>query len=1040
MTRRANAPRLIEWTGERCVPWAPDVQVIYEHLHRYLWARTLVAGRDVLDLGSGEGFGAAILAEVASSVHGVDLDQQAVDHARLRYGDAAVSFAHGDATALDHALDGRFDVVVAFEVLEHVADQEGLLAGVRRVLRPGGLLVISTPNRLVYETTEGGNPFHVKELSDTEFEPLLAGHFANRRVFAQRVAEGSRIDAIDDPGPDRRTFRIERQGDEWAEVGPPPPYYMIALVSDAELPPEATGSTLLDHSLGLLRSSERHISERYGQALDDRDRTHAAREVVHAEVAARLKTALAQRDEAVEQAHAIGLETLEARDVTLGVEAQRDDALRRLDHISESISWRILQRAKREWRGPGAQPRLAARMISALLRFIWRMNAKRKTAITVPGVVKDLPHPKQAVPTALTVPTSLMPDVSIVIPVHSGAGLTDACLRAIVTATRDTPPYEVIVVDDCADTGTKALLAGIAGIRVVENEENLGYLRSVNRGVEHARGAVTVLLNNDTEPQPGWLAALLDRLASAAEIGAAGGRLIYPDGSLQEAGGIVFADGSAINYGNGDSPERAAYRFARPVDYCSAALLAIRTDLWRELGGFDEAYGPGYYEDVDLCFRLRELGHELWFEPRARVVHKEGGSHGTDTTIGVKRYQVINQQRFHARWRAELAHRPPTAVRDVDPANADRRTGPVVLIVDHIVPEPDRDAGSLRMIYLIRELIHQGARVVFMPNDRRATPVYSERIEAMGVEVLDHSIDLPVRLAELAERCKLIILSRPTIAAAVLPEFRRIFPGAKIMYDTVDLHWRREQARRAFEETPDGVVEAYYELELALVRSADMTAVVSTEEQQAILGEVPDADLRYVPVVQPIASPRRGRAGRDGLVLLGGYRHTPNTDAALFLAREVMPIVRARGLAITATLAGPDAPQEVTELAAPDIVVAGWIADAEALLDGALMMVAPLRYGAGMKGKVGQALARGLPVITTKVGAQGFGLIDGESALLAETPEEFADAIERLRDDFALWDSLAQAGPEVVRRTCSIETMATAVADLMAEVSPPVTA
>src|SRR6059058_2512655 len=137
MRRRAGAPRLIEWTGERCVPWSPDVQVVYEHMHRYLWAAQLVEGRRVLDLASGEGFGAAILAERAASVIGIDVDQRTVEHSQLNYAGGPIEFRHGDAQDLSSFPADSFDAVVAFEMIEHVDDQRRVLREVARVLAPG---------------------------------------------------------------------------------------------------------------------------------------------------------------------------------------------------------------------------------------------------------------------------------------------------------------------------------------------------------------------------------------------------------------------------------------------------------------------------------------------------------------------------------------------------------------------------------------------------------------------------------------------------------------------------------------------------------------------------------------------------------------------------------------------------------------------------------------------------------------------------------------------------------------------------------------
>ena len=173
-------------------------------------------------------------------------------------------------------------------------------------------------------------------------------------------------------------------------------------------------------------------------------------------------------------------------------------------------------------------------------------------------------------------------------------------------------------------------LADVTGLRIVTNDENLGFLRSCNRAAAQARGRYLVLLNNDTLVLPGWLDALLQTAKDGEDVGAVGAKLIYPNGLLQEAGGIVWQDGSAWNWGRGEDPEDPRFQYVRQVDYCSAACLLVPKALFDELGGFDDRYAPAYYEDTDLCFAIRARGKRVLYQPAAQVVHFEGVSHGTD--------------------------------------------------------------------------------------------------------------------------------------------------------------------------------------------------------------------------------------------------------------------------------------------------------------------------------------------------------------------------------------------------------------------------
>jgi len=261
-----------------------------------------------------------------------------------------------------------------------------------------------------------------------------------------------------------------------------------------------------------------------------------------------------------------------------------------------------------------------------------------------------------------------LPSASIVIPVHNEAAFTDACLAQLVATLPRHFASEIIVVDDASTDDTAALLARWAAadprVRVLHNAQNLGFLHSSNRGAAMAGGEVLVFLNNDTLPQPGWLPALLRVFRDQPDAGAVGGKLLYPNGTLQEAGGVIFADGSGCNFGKHDlAVDAPLYNYLREVDYCSGALLATRRALFERLGGFDPHFAPAYYEDTDYCFAVRAAGLRVYYQPESVVVHVEGGTSGTDLEAGAKRYQVVNHAKFVEKWRVVLRHQPPPPAR-----------------------------------------------------------------------------------------------------------------------------------------------------------------------------------------------------------------------------------------------------------------------------------------------------------------------------------------------------------------------------------------
>jgi GT2 family glycosyltransferase len=263
--------------------------------------------------------------------------------------------------------------------------------------------------------------------------------------------------------------------------------------------------------------------------------------------------------------------------------------------------------------------------------------------------------------------TSALPSASIVVPCYDGLQHTRVCLETLLRTVTPALDCEVVVVDDDSRDGTREYLAHLAHtderVMVIRNPSNLGYLASVNRGGAAASGDILIFLNNDTILLSRWITALLRTFRRFDDAGVVGGKLLYPDGRIQEAGGVVFRDGSAAKFGAFDpDPTLSLYNFVRDVDYCSGALLATPRALFEQLDGFDPSYGPGYYEDTDYCFRARESGLRVLYQPASTIIHLEGATAGRDVSVGMKNHQVLNHQRFVTRWEEVLSaspERPP---------------------------------------------------------------------------------------------------------------------------------------------------------------------------------------------------------------------------------------------------------------------------------------------------------------------------------------------------------------------------------------------
>ncbi len=451
---------------------------------------------------------------------------------------------------------------------------------------------------------------------------------------------------------------------------------------------------------------------------------------------------------------------------------------------------------------------------------------------------------------------------------------------------------------------------------------------------------------------------------------------------------------------------------------------------------FDMRYAPAYYEDTDLAMKVHKSGKRVVYESTSVVVHIEGGTSGTDINSGFKRFQAINHKKFVKKWAKELKANHSTPGSHIELARHYGKKPKQLLIVDSIVPEANRDSGSLRMTKILESGLALGYKVTLLVDNLVATLPYTYDLQRKGVEVV-YGDDVVVRkfYAERRDLYDRVILSRPLTAAWHIDLVRAYQTRAKVLYDTVDLHFLRVGRNAELENNKSLAKEAalWKELELALMDESDMTLVVSTAEKDLLAKDKPEVSVGIVSNINPgqaseLAPP--GFEDRSGLLFIGSS-HPPNEDAMVWFVKKILPLIQKSLPGIELTILGSNPSPTLLSLQSKTVSVPGFIDDVSPYFNSARLFVSPLRYGAGVKGKITQSISFGLPIVGTDMSVEGTNMRPGIDCLTAETATDFAEAVISMYTDQKLWEATQRHELETYDRYFSEEAGKAALKDVL---------
>ncbi|MFS8368876.1 glycosyltransferase [Acetobacter indonesiensis] len=607
------------------------------------------------------------------------------------------------------------------------------------------------------------------------------------------------------------------------------------------------------------------------------------------------------------------------------------------------------------------------------------------------------------------------PEISVIIIVHNNFAMTMSALASL--RANYAGSLQVILVDSGSSDETRHIERFVKGLDVIRALGNVGFLMGCNEALGHVKADFTLYLNNDLELMPNALENAVARFTKEPNAGAVGAKLVRTNGLLQEAGSIIWGDGGVCGYLRDHTPDSPEANYVRSVDFCSGAFLLVRTDLLRQLSGFDPDYAPAYFEETDLCVRIRQQGADVVYDPAVVVVHYE---YGTSGTLESNQMMVVNQQKFIEKNRAYIETRPARSPHQDLWARSAVPATKHVLFIEDFLPFRHLGSGFTRSNDVITAMVKSlGCHVTVYPVFRPMGMVddtysgFPDRAEIVANKGLE---DLAGFLNSRPGYYDVIWVARTHNAerlAPVLAECAGALSGCSVVLDTEAVASGRELQKWALKgEQPQHSLEEMLQKEFRSAGIAQKLVAVN-QKDATTLRRLGHQDVSVLGHLQTAHRFTPGFTERQDILFVGAVhdRDSPNLDSLIWFANEVLPLldphlppdVKFRICGYT----NPDIDLKKI-LAHPRVDVVGRVEDVTPYYNAHRVFVAPTRFAGGIPYKLHEAAAHGIPIVASDILCEQVGWQSGEDLLGAATGNAaaFAHAVVSLYQDRTLWQKI----------------------------------